>query len=219
MVWNIVALAAAYLLGAVPFGYIIVRLTHGGDVRAAGSGSTGATNVTRAAGLKAGLLTYVFDVLKGLAAVFVMRAVTDDPLWVGGAAAAAIVGHMFPVFLGFKGGKGVATGVGAYLAIAPFAVVTTLVVWALVVWRTRIVSLGSILATALVPFWAWVWHRFVFGDPVSGKLVLMMAVGCGIIIAKHHANIRRLLAGTEHRFGRSTGDPASSEPARGVESR
>lgn len=219
MAWNFVALAAAYLLGALPFGYIIVKATQGADVRAAGSGSTGATNVTRAAGLKAGLLTYVFDVLKGLAAVLLMRAVTDDPLWIGGAAVAAILGHMFPVFLGFKGGKGVATGVGAYLAIAPYAVVSTLVVWALVVWRTRIVSLGSILATALVPVWVWVWHRFVFGDEVSGELVAVVAAGCAIIIAKHWANIRRLVAGTEHRFGGASRDASQGEPATEAESR
>lgn len=220
MTLKLVALVAAYLLGAIPFGYIIVKLTSGADVRSAGSGSTGATNVTRQAGLKAGLLTYLFDVAKALAAVLVMRWVTVEPVWLGMAATAAIVGHMYPVFLKFRGGKGVATGVGAYLAIAPYAVASTLVVWFLIVWRTRIVSLGSIVATALVPVWVWLWHRFVFDVPVSVELIAALAVGCLLIIVKHHENIRRLVAGTESRFGSSKRKEApAGEQVRGAEGR
>lgn len=220
MLWNMLALAGAYLLGAVPFGYIIVRLTRGADVRATGSGSTGATNVTRHAGIKAGLLTYAFDVAKGAGAVFLMRAVTDDAVWLGAAATAAIVGHMFPVFLGFKGGKGVATGVGAYLAIVPYAVVSTLVVWALIFWRTRIVSLGSLVATALVPVWVLLWNRYVFGRPVPAETIAAISVGCVLIIARHHENIRRLFAGTEGRFARPAGGKGPEEArAQGAEGR
>jgi glycerol-3-phosphate acyltransferase PlsY len=203
MLWNLLAVAASYLLGAVPFGFIIVKLVVGDDVRAAGSGSTGATNVTRRAGLKAGAITYLLDMLKGAAAVLLMRAVTPDPLWLGAAAAAAILGHMFPVFLRFKGGKGVATGVGAYIVIVPLAVVTTLVVWILLFWRTRIVSLSSVVATALVPLWIYLWYGLALGWPSVGPTIAAVSVGCVIVVAKHHENIRRLVAGTESRFERS----------------
>jgi len=200
-----VALAASYLLGAVPFGYLIVKALVGDDVRAAGSGSTGATNVTRRAGLKAGAITYLLDVAKGAAAVSIMRILTDDPLWLGAAAAAAILGHMFPVFLRFKGGKGVATGVGAYLVIAPLAVVSTLVVWMLVFWKSRMVSLASIVATALVPLWIYLWYGIVLRRAGGvGLLAAAASVGCILVIAKHHENLRRLFAGTETRFERST---------------
>jgi glycerol-3-phosphate acyltransferase PlsY len=205
---NLLALAASYLLGAVPFGFIVVKLLVGAGVRAAGSGSTGATNVTRRAGLKAGAITYVLDMLKGAASVLLMRAVTDDPLWLGGAAAAAIVGHMFPVFLRFKGGKGVATGVGAYLAIVPLAVATTLVMWVALFRKTRIVSLASVVATALVPLWTWLWYGALLGRPSIWRLIAAVCVGCVLIVAKHYENIGRLVAGTESRFERSKKEPA-----------
>ncbi len=205
---NVLALVAGYLLGAVPFGFIIVKLTAGKDVRAAGSGSTGATNVVRSAGIKAGALTYVLDVAKGAAAVLLMRAVTPDPLWLGAAATAAIVGHMYPIFLRFKGGKGVATGVGAYLAIVPIAVLSTLVVWIAIFWKTRMVSLASIVATALVPAWIYVWYGLVLGRPAPVETMVACAIGCVLIIAKHYENIRRLLSGTENRFERSKKEPA-----------
>src|ERR1051325_9944880 len=144
----------AYLLGSIPFGYLLIKyvFTAGEDVRRIGSGGIGATNVTRRAGIKGGLLTYTFDVAKGIAAVVLMRQIeSENYVWVGVAAVAAIVGHCYPIFLRFKGGKGVATGVGVYLALAPYAVLTTLVLWALVVYVSRYVSLGSISGTAAVP--------------------------------------------------------------------
>ena len=155
MLVEIIILTLAYLLGSIPFGYLLVKyvFTAGEDVRQVGSGGIGATNVTRRAGLKAGLLTYLLDVAKGYAAVALMDAVTDDYRWIGAAAVAAIAGHILPVFLKFRGGKGVATGVGVYLYIAPLAVVTTLALWSLIVYLTRYVSLASIIATAAVPLW------------------------------------------------------------------
>src|SRR5438876_519389 len=146
--------AVAYLLGSIPFGYLLIKyvFTSGEDVRRIGSGGIGATNVSRRAGWRGGLLTYVFDVAKGAAAVLLMRQVeSSDYVWIGAAAVAAIAGHIFPVFLKFKGGKGVATGVGVYLVLAPYAVLTTLGLWILIVYLWRYVSLGSILATAAVP--------------------------------------------------------------------
>lgn len=212
---TIAALLGGYLLGAIPFGFILVRVLHGTDVRAAGSGSTGATNVTRQAGIRAGLLTYAFDVAKGAAAVLVMSAVTGELVWLSAAALAAIVGHMYPVFLRFHGGKGVATGVGAYLVIAPAGVLLTLVVWALLFWRTRVVSLASIIATALVPLWIWVWYGLLLKRPDVLEVCLGVGVGCTVVIVKHHDNIRRLLSGGESKFQRlpATGGAGASEKA------
>ncbi|HKV38366.1 MAG TPA: glycerol-3-phosphate 1-O-acyltransferase PlsY [Blastocatellia bacterium] len=194
----------AYLIGAIPFGYLLVKyvFTGGEDVRNVGSGGTGATNVFRRAGKTAGLLTYVLDVGKGVAAVMLMRLVAgDDYFWIGGAAVAAILGHIFPVYLGFRGGKGVATGVGVYLAIAPYSVLTTLVLWGLVVYFTRYVSLGSIIASAAVPIWTLLFYGLLLPSPHLLALVIVAMAGCTLIVAKHSQNIQRLWNGTENRFG------------------
>jgi glycerol-3-phosphate acyltransferase PlsY len=194
----------AYLLGSIPFGYLLVKyaFTKGEDVRKIGSGATGATNVTRRAGLKAGLLTYLLDVSKGLAAVLLVKVVAEDNyVWIGAAAIAAIAGHIFPVFLGFKGGKGVATGVGVFLTLAPLAVIATLFLFALVVWRTRYMSLGSILATSAVPVWTLLFYGWLFPNPHLVGLVVISLVACGLIVSTHHQNIGRLIRGTESKFG------------------
>jgi glycerol-3-phosphate acyltransferase PlsY len=198
----------AYLLGAIPFGYLLVKFvfTEGEDVRAVGSGGIGATNVARRAGVKAGLITYVLDVAKGVAAVMLMRLVADgNYFWIGAAAVAAIVGHILPVFLRFRGGKGVATGVGVYLALAPYSVLTTLVLWAIIVYRTKYVSLGSIIATAAVPLWTLIYYGLLFPSPHLAAMVIVAVVGCALIVAKHHENIRRLIKGTENRIGGRVG--------------
>src|SRR6266851_9007252 len=151
----IVTVVVAYLLGSIPFGYLIVRLRAGADVRETGSGGTGATNVSRRAGKLAGVLTLVLDGAKGAAAVVLAsRLLTPDygPNWfVAGAAVATILGHCFPVWLGFRGGKGVATGVGAFLVLTPLPVVAIGILFMIVFWRTRYVSLGSITAAAALP--------------------------------------------------------------------
>jgi len=204
MLPKILFVAVAYLLGSIPFGYLLIKyvFTSGEDVRQIGSGGIGATNVTRRAGRTAGLITYVFDVAKGLAAVILMRLVAgDDYVWIGAAAVAAICGHIFPVFLGFRGGKGVATGVGVYLALAPYSVLTTLVLWALIVYFTRYVSLGSIIATAAVPFWTLLYYGLLQPNPHLKALVIIGIAGCALIVAKHHENINRLIHGTENRIG------------------
>ena len=204
MLPRIIFVAVAYLLGSIPFGYLLIKyvFTSGEDVREIGSGGIGATNVTRRAGRTAGLITYFFDVAKGVAAVMLMRLVAgDDYFWIGAAAVAAIVGHIFPVFLGYRGGKGVATGVGVYLALAPYSVLTTLVLWALIVYFSRYVSLGSIIATAAVPLWTLLYYGLLQPSPHLKALVIIGIAGCALIVAKHHENINRLIRGTENKIG------------------
>jgi glycerol-3-phosphate acyltransferase PlsY len=201
---ELVFVLAAYLLGSIPFGYLFVKyvFTEGEDVRTVGSGGIGATNVARRAGVKAGLITYILDVAKGIAAVMLMRLVAhDDYRWIGAAAIAAIVGHILPVFLRFRGGKGVATGVGVYLALAPYSVLTTLVLWVLIVYRTKYVSLGSIIATAAVPIWTLIYYGILFPSRHLAAMLVVAVVGCALIVARHQQNIRRLIKGTENRIG------------------
>jgi glycerol-3-phosphate acyltransferase PlsY len=183
---------AGYLLGSVPFGYLLVKASQGADIRAVGSGNIGATNVFRRSRW-AGILTLACDGGKGYLAVLVAGMLSSDPVWKGIAAVAAILGHIFPIWLRFRGGKGVATGCGAYLAIAPLPVATTMIVFVSTVVFTRYISLASILATATFPLWAWLQHR-------PPQVILWAAIGSAFIVAMHHQNIRRLLRGTEHKF-------------------
>jgi acyl phosphate:glycerol-3-phosphate acyltransferase len=181
-----------YFLGAVPFGYILVRVTTGQDIRKAGSGNIGATNVFRQS--KAiGLLTFLLDTAKGYGAVLAAGWMGGDAGWQAIAAVASIVGHVFTIFLGFKGGKGVATGFGAFLALTPVSAGTTMVVFFLTAVITRYVSLASILATAAYPLWVYLYH-----EPFT--IFWAAVIGSALIIAKHHQNIGRLLAGKEARF-------------------
>ncbi len=187
----------AYLLGSTPFGYLIVRWQKGIDVRSTGSGSIGATNVMRNLGIAGFLATFLLDAGKGAVAVMGARRLTDnDPRWVAAAAVAAILGHCLPVWLKFRGGKGVATGVGAFLGLGPIALGIVLVIFVLTVALWRFVSLGSILATALFPLALYLVNR------PPPPILLGAAASGAIIIGKHHSNIRRLLAGTENRLGR-----------------
>ncbi|HEX7174287.1 MAG TPA: glycerol-3-phosphate 1-O-acyltransferase PlsY [Pyrinomonadaceae bacterium] len=196
---------AAYLLGSIPFGYLIVRLASGGDVRATGSGGTGATNVTRRAGKKAGLLTLALDALKGALAVLLARALLTEDFganwWVAGAAVASVLGHCFPVWLRFRGGKGVATGLGVFMALAPLAVLfSALPVFLLVVWATRYVSLGSITAAALLPLCVWLLGGYTYPPEQRAPLTSAAAAGAALIVLMHRANIGRLLKGTESKL-------------------
>jgi glycerol-3-phosphate acyltransferase PlsY len=191
----------AYLLGSIPFGYLIVRSKQGADIRETGSGGTGATNVSRRAGKAAGVFTLVLDALKGGVAVEWARVVAG-PSWgsewiVAAAAIAVIIGHIFPVWLGFRGGKGVATGVGVFLLLAPVALLCAGVLFVAIVSFTRYVSLGSIVAAATIPLF--VWLQSVFVVPVADLRPLLTAaiVGGLLIIFAHRGNIRRLARGTE----------------------
>jgi glycerol-3-phosphate acyltransferase PlsY len=186
----------AYLLGSIPFGYLIVRQQRGIDVRATGSGSIGATNVMRNLGIVGFVATFILDAGKGLAAVLLASKLTlDNPTWVAAAAFAAVLGHCFPVWLKFRGGKGVATGVGVFIALAPWQVVLVLAIFAVVVAIWRYISLGSIVATAAFP----VLVQLMKHPPV--QVVLGAAGAAAVIIARHHANIARLVKGTENRLG------------------
>ncbi len=197
--------ALAYLLGSIPFGYLVVRAGGGGDVRETGSGGTGATNVTRRAGKGAGVLTLALDALKGAAAVFAARLVLTEGFgvdwWVAAAAVAAVLGHCFPVWLGFRGGKGVATGLGVFALLAPTALLCALPVFVLVVWATRYVSLGSIVAAALVPLAVWALGALGYVRREELPPILTAAsLGGALIIFMHRANIGRLLRGEESRL-------------------
>jgi acyl phosphate:glycerol-3-phosphate acyltransferase len=182
----------SYLLGSIPSGYLLVRSTEGQDIRQFGSGNIGATNVFRKSRLT-GILTLLLDAGKGYLAVVVAGWLGGSMKWQAAAALCAIIGHVFTIWLRFKGGKGVATGCGAFLALSPLAVSTTLAAFAIILLLTRYISAASIGATALFPLWA-----YLYGVP---GLVLLWAIpGALLIIVKHHQNIRRLIAGTENKF-------------------
>ena len=213
---KILGLIIAYLLGSIPFGYLLVKyvFTRGQDIRQVGSGNIGATNVGRVAGTKGAVLTYVLDVGKGALAVFIAGWVSHyDVWWMGAAGLLAIVGHLFPIWIGFRGGKGVATGVGVYIVLSPYATLSSLLVWVVIVYWKRYVSLASILATAALPLWILLWDGKIFPKPTHqllGMLILSILAGA-LIVAKHHDNIRRLLKGEEHKIGSRRGQPVGSE--------
>ena len=201
---HVFVLLLAYLLGSIPFGYLVVKLRGGGDVRETGSGGTGATNVTRRAGKWAGLLTLALDALKGAAAVLIARLIFDGSdgagWWVAASAFAVVAGHVFPVWLGFRGGKGVATGLGAFLLLAPLALLSALPVFVIVVWVTRYVSLGSITAAALIPLAVWILGSRSGADVNMIPTLAAAAAGGALIIFMHRANIRRLMRGEENKL-------------------
>lgn len=187
---RIIVVVVAYLLGSIPFGYLIVRRKMGADIRQTGSGGTGATNVSRRAGKAAGVLTLLLDAAKGSAAVLIAKAAGADDWVIALAAIAALVGHIFPVWLGFHGGKGVATGVGVFLVLAPIAVLCAGVIFIAIVALTRYVSLGSITAAVLIPVFVW-----LQGDLRS---VLTAAIaGAALIVFAHRGNLKRLATRTE----------------------
>jgi len=191
----------SYLLGSIPFGYLLVRFLRGEDVRLSGSGNIGATNVARKSPVM-GAATLLLDALKGTAAVALASHVwtghgTERYLAVSLAALLAVLGHMFPLWLKFCGGKGVATGLGSFLMIAPRSVLIAAAIFLVIVLAFRYVSLGSIASVAAFPVLAW-----RIGEYGRSEMALaLMACASGLIIWKHRENIRRLLAGTESRFG------------------
>jgi glycerol-3-phosphate acyltransferase PlsY len=190
---------AAHLLGAIPFGFLIAKMRIGGDIRTTGSGNIGAANVTRVVGQGAGAATLLLDAGKGWLAVWLAARFTgEDIAWMMVAALAAILGHLFPVWLDFRGGRGVATGAGVFLPICWTAVVAALVVWLVVVAFWRYVSLGSIAAAAALPLLTYLLYAPGHAPPHS--VSIGTALAAVLIIWKHRPNIERLTAGTEDRF-------------------
>jgi len=183
----------AYLLGSIPFGYLIVRGKIGADIRETGSGGTGATNVSRRAGKTAGVLTLLLDAAKGCAAVLIAKALTGDDWVIAAAAIAVLVGHILPVWLGFRGGKGVATGVGIFVVLAPIALLCAGVIFVAIVALTRYVSLGSIVAAVLIPVFVW-WQTDL------RSLLTAAIVAAALIVFAHRGNIKRLASRTESRI-------------------
>jgi acyl phosphate:glycerol-3-phosphate acyltransferase len=186
----------SYLLGSIPFGFLLVKSSEGKDIRSFGSGNIGATNVFRK-NRTTGILTLLLDAAKGSLAVVIAGWLSEDSTWQAVAAVLAIIGHIFPLWLKFKGGKGVATGCGAFLALSPIAVLTTLGLFLLIIILTRYISAASIIATAMFPVWA-----YLYGYPAP--VLFWAAGGALLIVAKHHQNIRRLISGTENKFMMST---------------
>jgi len=202
----VMAVVLAYFCGSIPFGYIIGRI-QGVDVRVTGSCNIGATNVTRCVGKWSGKLCFLLDFVKGLVPVLAAELVLGHGDFSAGrehwavllVVVAAILGHIFPVFLNFKGGKGVSTAAGAIIALAPVPLCIGLVVWVMVFFVSRYVSLASICAAATVPVVQWI---LVLADHKSQPVAVLLTVVAALAIFRHRANITRLLNGTENRFGK-----------------
>jgi len=191
---TLLLLVFAYLLGSVPTGVILARAFSDVDPRTQGSKNIGATNIYRTAGKKLGVITLLGDILKGLLPVVIARSALDSHFWIGAVALAAFLGHLYPIYLKFKGGKGIATALGAFLALAPVAAILSFLVFAAVVYKSRYISLGSLTATAAFPVFLALLH--------SQAIYIPFAVIIGaLIFYRHRENIQRLRAGKENKFG------------------
>jgi glycerol-3-phosphate acyltransferase PlsY len=194
----------AYLIGALPFGLIIGRATRGVDLREHGSGSIGATNALRTVGWTGAVLTFLLDFAKGAVAVLLVSWLykagpAGSPPWVAAASGIAVVaGHIRSIFIGFRGGRGVATFAGAMLAVSPWTVAVVVPIFALIVWRTRIVSLGSLIGSALAPV---VTAGLALAEAATWAAVVLALGAATMVILAHRDNIARLRAGTERRIG------------------
>lgn len=207
MLLYFIAGIVAYLLGSIPFGLILVRIFRKQDIREQGSGNIGATNVIRSGSKGLGAVTFLLDAAKGLIAVLFAwqlavhthQTQLQAQNLAATAAVCAILGHIYTVWLRFKGGKGVATGFGVFLGIAPLSALVALIAFILIFAVSRYVSLASIVAAIVFPLAALLRHH----EPLTPFMIAVVILLPLLIIAKHHANIRRLLAGTEYRFGKS----------------
>jgi glycerol-3-phosphate acyltransferase PlsY len=192
---GLLALIVAYLLGAIPVGFLLVKLTTGKDVRASGSRNIGATNVLRTTNPTLAVVTLILDIAKGFLAVWIAAKLTGgSPFWTSGAALAVIAGHAFPVFLAFKGGKAVASFIGAFLYLTPIAMLAALLVFLAVVAKTRYVSAGSMIAGGTFPLGVWLIYH-----PASDVVLAALIAGTFIVI-RHKSNLARIRAGTEYVF-------------------
>jgi acyl phosphate:glycerol-3-phosphate acyltransferase len=189
---EIMLTVAAYFLGSIPTGLLLAKAA-GVDIRSSGSGNIGATNVYRTLGRSVGVMTLIGDCLKGLLPVLLAKYLHLPDVWIAVIGLAAFLGHVYTVFLGFKGGKGVATALGVFLGVSPLAVGGALLLFVAVVWWSRYISLGSILAAAVMPILMGLLDR-------RPPLVLMTVVVAALVVWKHKENIKRLREGTENRF-------------------
>jgi glycerol-3-phosphate acyltransferase PlsY len=185
---------AAYVIGSIPFALLLARRWGGADLRRVGSGNLGATNVLRALGVAPGVLVAVLDIAKGAASVMLAVRLSTHPAVPAAAGLAAIVGHVYPVWLRFRGGKGVATACGVFSVLSPLAMLLAVAVFVATVWVTRYVSLGSMASTMALPPMA-----YAIGSP--GSAVAAAFVAAAIIVSRHRANLVRLRLGTERRLG------------------
>ena len=199
---QVLVLVAAYLIGTLPTGYVLTRFLAGVDLRSVGSGGTGATNAQRALGTKWGIIVAIVDVLKGVAAIVLARVAGVDDAWVAASGAAVIAGHCWPVWLRFRGGKGVATGAGAALALSLWSV-ALIPVMVIPIALTRYVSLGSVLAALATPVMMAI---LAAADVVPWSYVGFGVVAAAIIVFRDRANIDRLIHGTERKLGRKPSD-------------
>jgi glycerol-3-phosphate acyltransferase PlsY len=204
----VVAAVCGYLLGSIPFGLIISKRASGNDLREFGSGKTGFTNSLRVLGLKRSVPVFAGDLLKGSAAALLPLLYTDEPWARAAGGLAAVVGHVWPVFAGFRGGRGVLTGAGALLALSPVASLLAFVFAGLVIAITRYVSLASITACVLASVLS---IAFASLDYLEWPYAIVVTLGAGLIVALHHDNIGRLLAGTERKVGQG-GDRRAVTP-------
>lgn len=207
----ILLLVAAYVVGSIPFSFLVAKTVAGKDVRELGSGNVGATNVARTAGRGAGIVALLLDIAKGWGAVMIARFIVARPewpfeagvmawesreFWIALAGLIAVLGHMFPVWLRFHGGKGVATAAGVFLALAPITIAGGILVFAMVVLVSRYVSLASIVTAAAIPLF----FRFLVSGASFWHIVMSIGIAIAVIL-KHHSNIARLVQGTERRLG------------------
>jgi glycerol-3-phosphate acyltransferase PlsY len=192
---SVLPILLGYGLGSLPLGYLVANRAKGLDLRRVGSGNVGAAKVYRSAGLALALIVVLVDVAKGASSVFFAARLTTgaaDPIAAG---VAAIIGHIYPVWLRFHGGKGVATACGVFWMLAPLATAVSATVFVVVVWLTRYVSLGSVVATLALPPLAWLTDKSI-------PVVIGAAVAAALIVQRHHANLARLQRGSERRLGR-----------------
>lgn len=188
------AIISAYLIGSIPFALVLARTWGGADLRAVGSGNLGAANVMRASGVAAGVLVALLDMAKGAVSVWIAERVGAGAALPAAAGVAAIVGHIYPVWLKFRGGKGVATACGVFSMLTPLALPPALAIFAVVVWLSKYVSLGSVLASLALPPLA-----YALGSPASSVVAALAAAS--MIVFRHRSNVGRLRSGTERRIG------------------
>ena len=191
---DVLPILVGYLIGSIPFALLLARRLGGVDIRASGSGNVGAANVLRTAGVGGALAAVALDVGKGSAAVIIARGITSDPVAVAAAGVAAIVGHIYPAWIRFRGGKGVATSCGVFAMLAPEATLVSLVLFVLTVWYSRYVSLGSLVASVALPLVA-------YFTRVPGASIAAATAAAVLVIERHRSNLVRLQAGTEWRLG------------------